>query len=133
MLDINKIILVGRLGADPIQRETKNGAPVVNFPLATAYRTRVEGDGVGAVEGVESKQETQWHRVVAWGRQAETCAQFLKKGAAVYVEGRLLSHKYQSKEGEERTSYEVHADQVSFLGEGRKAALVKAMSSEALH
>lgn len=115
MKDLNKILLVGRLGNEPTRTETKKGHVVVNFSLATSRRI-VEQDGV---ELEEPKQETQWHKVVVWGKQAETCKQFLAKGETVFVDGMLRSRKYTSKEGEPRTAFEVHADQVLFLG-GRK-------------
>jgi single-strand DNA-binding protein len=104
------VILVGRLGADPVQRETKTGNTVVHFPLATSRRIKGESD-----EAETSVEETQWHRIVAWGKQGETCAQFLKKGEPVFVEGTLRSHKYEGKDGQSRMSFEVHAESVSFL------------------
>lgn len=112
MKDVNKIILIGRLGADPVQRETKNGIPVAQFPLATSRRFKQEGDLDGEVTG----EETQWHRVYVWGKQSEACAQFLKKGQPVYVEGTVRTRKYEAKDGVERTAFEVHAESVSFLG-----------------
>jgi single-strand DNA-binding protein len=116
MKDVNKIILIGRLGADPVQRETKSGVPVVHFPIATSRRVREEGEAEGFNE------ETEWHRVVAWGKQAETCAQYLKKGEAVFIEGMMRSRKYDGKDGHSRIAFEVHADNVSFLGGRRSPA-----------
>ncbi len=107
MKDVNKLILVGRLGAEPVQRETKSGKRVVQFPLATARMNS------------QKEQETQWHRVVVWGKQAEMCQQYLDKGQTVYVEGILKSRKYTTQGGEERTAYEVHADEVNFLSKAR--------------
>jgi single-strand DNA-binding protein len=107
--DVNKVILLGRLGADPVRRETKNGRAVVNFPLATSRRTAPQE------EGGEAGTETVWHRVVAWGKDGENCAQFLRKGEAVFVEGSFRSRKYAGKDGVDRYSYEVHAEQVKFL------------------
>ncbi len=119
MKDVNKVILIGRLGADPILRETKTGAVVVHFPVATSRRVKP----TEPAEGEETKvEETQWHRIVAWGRQGETCAEFLKKGQKVYVEGSILSRKYEGKDGSERMSFEVIADTVSFLGGGKNAS-----------
>lgn len=116
MKDVNKIILIGRLGADPVRRETKKGIAVVNFPLATTRRVRRDADDEnGSVE-----EETQWHRIVVWNRQAEVCAQYLKKGDPVYVEGEVRSHRYQDKEGVNRTSFEVHSERVGFLGKSRR-------------
>ena len=117
MKDVNKVILIGHLGADPIQRETKSGIPVVHFPMATSRRLRDSNDA----EGKTSREETQWHRVVAWGKQGEVCAQYLKKGQPVYIEGMIRSHKYDGKDGVPRVAYEVHVDNVSFLSTGRGA------------
>lgn len=117
MKDVNKVILVGRLGADPIQRETKNGKVVVHFSLATSRRIQSEGESSEAVT-----EETQWHKVLAWGKEGENCAQFLKKGASVYVEGSIRSHKFDGKDGTPRTVFEVYADSVSFLGSPRPKA-----------
>jgi single-strand DNA-binding protein len=114
MKDVNKVILVGRLGADPIQRNTQAGRLVVNFPLATSRKIRKEADDQKTE--VEYLEETQWHQVVVWGRQGETCAQYLKKGSSVYVEGRVKSHRYDAKDGVQRMAFEVIADEVSFLG-----------------
>lgn len=114
MKDINKIILIGRLGADPILRETKAGAVVVHFPVATSRR--IKSTEPSETEEVKMTEETQWHRVVAWGRQGETCAQYLKKGQKVYIEGSILSRHYEAKDGTDRMSFEVIAETVSFLG-----------------
>ncbi|MBC7386688.1 MAG: single-stranded DNA-binding protein [Cryobacterium sp.] len=118
MKDVNKVILIGRLGADPILRETKTGGVVVHFPVATSRRIK----STEPTENEEVKpmaEETQWHRIVAWGRQGETCAQYLKKGQKVYVEGTILSRRYEAKDGSEKTSFEVIAETVSFLGGNR--------------
>lgn len=122
MKDFNKIILLGRLGADPILRETKAGVAVTHFPLATTRRT---GTPTQATEGsdevvTERGETTQWHRVVVWGKQGQHCAQYLKKGQSVLIEGSMRSHKFDGKDGKERVSYEVHAENVSFLPSGRK-------------
>lgn len=128
MKDINKVILVGRLGADPTQRETKNGIAVVHFPLATTRRIHPE---TGTPEPIS--EETQWHKIVTWGKQAEHCAQFLKKGASVYVEGSMRSHKYEGKDGNQRTAFEVHAECVSFLGAPRQKSADPADWADAGH
>ena len=116
MKDVNKIILVGRLGNDPVQRETKNGLAVVHFPLATSRRLAE----TEAKEGEQTQEETQWHRVVVWGKQAEACKQYLEKGQAVYVEGMVRSRQYTNKEGTSRVAFEVHAENVSFLGRKKR-------------
>lgn len=114
MKDLNKVLLIGRLGNDPIRRETKTGRPVANFSLATS---RLVSDGEPVEEGEEpgKREETDWHSVVVWGRQAEVCYQFLRKGRMVYVEGALRRRSYTNKDGQQRISYEVHADSVGFL------------------
>lgn len=117
--DLNKIILIGRLGNDPVQRETKSGVPVVHFSLATSRKRRDTGDGTFDEER-PLIEETVWHRVVVWGRQAENCAQYLKKGQTVYVEGSIRTHKYDDKEGIKRWAFEVYADNIGFLGGGRR-------------
>ena len=125
MKDVNKIILIGRLGADPVLRETKTGAVVVHFPVATARRVKPTEPVTDETETKKDEprlEETQWHRIVAWGRQGEVCAQYLKKGQKVYVEGSVLSRKYEAKDGSEKMSFEVVAETVSFLGGGRSTA-----------
>jgi single-strand DNA-binding protein len=121
MKDVNKVILVGRLGADPVLRETKSGATVVNFSVATSRWVKPTEPHAATAsesrpEGDAWKEETQWHHVVAWGRMGEVCATYLKKGHPIYVEGSFSSRKYEAKDGTERVSYEVIADDVSFLG-----------------
>jgi len=113
MKDVNKIILVGRLGADPVLRDTKNGLSVTQFPLATSRWLK---EAATETENQEGAEKTQWHRVIAWGKQAEACSQFLKKGDSVYVEGSVRTHKYETKDGDSRMAFEVHAETVSFLG-----------------
>lgn len=119
MKDVNKVILVGRLGADPVQRETKNGMSVVHFPVATSFRVKPKEGVDGEIPEARS-EETQWHRIVAWGKQGEVCAQYLKKGQSVFIEGVLKTRKFEGKDGNERLSVEVHADNVSFLGGGNR-------------
>jgi single-strand DNA-binding protein len=121
MKDVNKVILVGRLGADPVQKETKNGLAVASFSVATSRRGREEGE-----------TQTQWHKVVVWGKQAETCGTYLKKGHSVYVEGTMKSRKYEGKDGNPRTAFEVHADDISFLGKGKKVESESAESEAPL-
>lgn len=126
MRDVNKVILIGRLGADPVQRQTHGGVAVVHFPLATSRRVKQEGEEAATTE------ETQWHRVVAWGRQGETCARYLKKGNSVYVEGSVRTRKFEGKEGGERFAFEIHADNVSFLGRSGRVKLEEAGEEPAL-
>lgn len=108
MAGINKVILVGNLGKDPELRYTPNGTAVATFPLATSSRWK---DSAG-----ESQQRTEWHRIVAWGRQAEVCNEYLKKGSQVYLEGRIQYRSFDDKEGNKRYVTEIIARLVQMLG-----------------
>lgn len=117
MRDVNKVLLIGRLGSDPVSRETPSGVALTRFSVATSMRKRAESEGE-----VEDKESTVWHRVVAWGKEGEVCARYLKKGAPVFIEGRIRQNRYMTKEGQTRTDFEVHADRVSFLPTGSNSA-----------
>ena len=113
-MTMNKMIVIGNLGKDPEMRYTPSGQAVTNFTVATNYKyTTAEG---------ESREETEWFRVSAWGRLAETCNQYLAKGKKVYVEGRLSSRTYETREGETRFSNEIRASDVRFLDSGGSRA-----------
>lgn len=126
MKDVNKVILVGRLGANPELKETKNGISMTHFPLATERRFRVKVSE--SEEGISSEHrfvgETQWHRVVVWGKQAEHCSRYLKKGSSVYIEGNLRSRQFEGRDGQFRQLMEVHAEEVCFLGGKPKPELL---------
>ena len=107
MASLNKIMLIGNVGSDPEMRYTPNGKAVTSFRMATNYRY----DGSDG----ERREETEWFRVSVWGRQAESCNQFLSKGKRVYVEGRLRSRSWEGQDGQMRTSLEVSANRVIFL------------------
>lgn len=109
---MNKAILRGNLGNNPELRFTSTGQPVCNFRMAT---NRVYGTKEG-----ERRKETTWHRVVVWGKQAESCAEYLSKGRQVYVEGRLQTRSWEDRDGNKRWTTEVVAQTVQFLGGGRK-------------
>jgi single-strand DNA-binding protein len=109
-MTVNKAILVGNLGRDPEVRFTPSGRAVANFTLATTERW-TDPDG-------NKKEHTEWHTIVVWGKQAETCGQYLSKGRQVYVEGKIRSREYEDKEGHKRKVTEVIADNVRFLGGG---------------
>jgi single-strand DNA-binding protein len=111
MAGVNKVILVGNLGADPELRYTSGGQAVTELRLATS-RKYTGKDGT-------TQEDTQWHRVVVWGKQAENCKQYLSKGRQCYVEGRLQTRQWEDKEGHKRYTTEVVAEQVQFLGGGR--------------
>ena len=119
MKDMNKVFLLGRLGAEPELRSTKNGLSVAKLSLATARRIR---DASAPENGSEAwKDETQWHRVVAWGKLAENVQRLGRKGMTVLVEGTIRSRRYEDREGKPQFSFEVHADEMSFLGGGKAA------------
>jgi single-strand DNA-binding protein len=109
MAGINKVILIGNLGRDPELRYTQNGQPVANFSLATSENWTDKSSG-------EKVEKTEWHRIVVWGRTAEHCSQYLAKGRTVYVEGRLQTRDWEDKEGQKRSTTEVNAQTVQFLG-----------------
>ena len=107
MASLNKIMLIGNVGSDPEMRYTPNGKAVTSFRMATNYRY-AGSDG-------ERREETEWFRVSVWGKQAESCNQFLSKGKRVFVEGRLRSRSWEGQDGQMRTSLEVSANRVIFL------------------
>ncbi len=111
MSAVNKAILVGNLGADPEVRYTTNGRAVSNFRVAT-NETWTDARN-------ERHHRTQWHRIVAWGRVAELCGEYLAKGRQVYVEGRMQTRQWEDREGQTRYTTEVVANRVVFLGGGR--------------
>ena len=107
MVGLNKVMVIGNLGADPEMRYTPNGAPVTSFPIATG-RSYTTQDG-------ERRQETEWFTVVAWNQLAENCNQYLSKGRRAYVEGRLHSHQWEGNDGQTRFRNEIIAFTVMFL------------------
>ena len=107
MSSINKAIIIGNLGADPELRDA-GGTPVCNLSIAT---TRVFKD-----RNDERQEETEWHRVTVWGKQAEHCNQYLSKGRQDYVEGRLQTRSYEGDDGVKKYSTEIVAQTVQFLG-----------------
>jgi len=111
MASVNKVILLGNLGRDPELRYTPGGQPVANFSIATSESWNKK-DGSGREE------RTEWHRIVAWGRTAELCAQYLAKGRTVYIEGRLQTREWENKEGQKQRTTEVIANTVQFIGSG---------------
>jgi single-strand DNA-binding protein len=111
---VNKVILVGNLGKDPEVRYTAGGQGVANLRIATSRSWTDKQSG-------QRKEETEWHDVEVWGKQAEQCGEYLAKGRQVYIEGRLKTDKWQDKQsGQERSKVKVVADTVRFLG-GRGA------------
>ncbi len=104
---INKVILIGNLGADPEVKYTQDSTPVTTFNVATSERWKGK-DG-------QMQEQTEWHRIVVWRRLAEICGEYLHKGSKVYVEGKLQTRKWQDKDGHDRWTTEVVARDVQFL------------------
>jgi single-strand DNA-binding protein len=108
MSSVNKAILVGRLGRDPETRYTSGGQAVCNFTMAT--------DETFKDRSGERQKRTEWHRIVVWGKQAEIAQQYLRKGALIYVEGRIQSRQWDDREGQKRTTVEIVANNFRMLG-----------------
>lgn len=108
-MSVNKVILLGNLGADPEVRFTQGGQAVATFRMATSESWTDRSSG-------QRQERTEWHRVVAWGRLAELCGEYLRKGRQCYVEGRIQTREWQDKEGQKRYTTEIVASQVVFLG-----------------
>lgn len=111
MADLNKVMLIGRLGRDPELRYTASGTPVCNFSLAVGRRWK-NRDG-------EQQEETEWFRVEAWDRLGETCANYLTKGRQVYIEGRVRLDRWTGQDGQERTNLSVRALEMNILDSRR--------------
>jgi len=109
MASVNKVILVGNLGADPEVRYLPSGDAVANIRLATTDRYKDKQSG-------EFKEMTEWHRVSFFGRLAEIVNEYLKKGSSVYIEGKIRTRKYQAQDGTDRYSTDIVADQMQMLG-----------------
>ena len=109
-MSVNRVMLIGNLGKDPEVRFTPNGRAVAKFPLATS---EVWNDAEG-----QRQERTEWHNIVVWGKQAETCGQYLAKGRQVYVEGSIRTRQYDDKDGNRRYMTEIVAQRVQFLGGG---------------
>ncbi len=108
MAGVNKVILIGHLGADPEIRYTADGTAVATFRLATTRRwTNKDGERV---------DQTEWHRIVAWRRLGEICAQYLSKGKQVYIEGRLQTRSWEDRDGNKRWTTEIVAENMQMLG-----------------
>jgi single-strand DNA-binding protein len=111
---VNKVILIGNLGKDPEVRYTSGGQAVANLRIATSRSWTDKASG-------QRKEETEWHDVEVWGKQAEQCGEYLAKGRQVFVEGRLKTDKWQDKQsGQERSKVKVVAESVRFLGGGAR-------------
>ena len=109
MASVNKVILIGNLGKDPETRYAPSGDAICNITLATTDNWRDKATG-------EKREATEWHRVVFFGKLAEIAGQYLRKGSQVYVEGSLRTRKWQDKDGQDRYTTEIRADEMKMLG-----------------
>jgi len=109
MAGVNKVILIGRLGADPEVKYTNSGTPIANFNIATSTSfTNKSGEKV---------ENTEWHRIVAFGRLGEICGEYLMKGKQVYIEGRLQTREWEDRDGNKRWTTEIVANTMQMLGD----------------
>ncbi len=114
MSGINKVLIIGRLGADPELKTVGSGQQVARLSVATSENwTDREG---------QKQERTEWHRVVVWGKLAELCGKYLSKGRQVYVEGRLQTRSWEDQQGQKKYSTEIVATTVQFLGGGQPGA-----------
>jgi single-strand DNA-binding protein len=118
---INKVILVGNLGADPETRYMPSGSAVTNLSVATSESWKDKQTG-------EQKERTEWHKVAMFNRLAEIAAEYLRKGSQVYIEGKLRTRKWQDRDGNDRWTTEIIADEMQMLG-GRGGGGSAPMSS----
>src|SRR5262245_28871468 len=109
MASVNKVIIVGNLGADPETKYLPSGDAVTNIRVATTDKWKDKASG-------EMKEATEWHRIAFFGRLAEVAGEYLKKGSQVYVEGSLRTRKWQDKDGQDRYSTEIRGDVMQMLG-----------------
>ena len=122
---INKVILIGNLGADPEVRPTQSGTVVATLRLATSEQWKDRNTG-------EQQERTEWHRVVLFGKTAETASTYLRKGAKVYIDGSLRTRKWQDNDGRDKYTTEIIANDMQML-DARSDDAVQPMSSEAPH
>ncbi len=113
-MSLNKAMIIGRLGNDPEVRYTQGGMAMANFNLAT---NEVWND-----KGGQRQEKTEWHRIVVFGKQAENCGKYLKKGRQAYVEGRIQTREWEDRDGNKRTTTEIVAQTVQFLDGGGAGA-----------
>jgi len=111
---INKVILIGNLGAAPEIRYTQDGVPVASFSVATTEKWKGQ-DG-------QMQEHTEWHKIIAWQRLAEICEEYLAKGSRVYIEGKLQTRKWKDQSGNDRYTTEIVAREMKMLGGGQQDA-----------
>lgn len=107
-MSVNKVIIVGRLGADPELKSLGSGQSVANFNVATSENW-VDREG-------QKQERTEWHRIVVWGKLAEICRQYLAKGRQVFVEGKLQTRSWEDQQGQKRYTTEIVANNIQFIG-----------------
>lgn len=112
MRGMNRVMLIGHLGQDPELRYTKKGTPVTNLNIATNHSFKDESGTL--------QEQTEWHRVVVWGKQAEACQQFLSKGRLVYAEGRIATREWNDNKGNPRKTTDIMASTIRFLDSKKK-------------
>jgi single-strand DNA-binding protein len=122
MASVNKVIIIGNLGRDPEMRYAPSGSAICNLRIAT---TRAWKDKASN----EKKEETEWHSVVMYDRQAEIAGEYLRKGRPVYIEGRLKTRKWQDKDGNDRYTTEIVAEEMQMLGSGEERQQAQAPAS----
>ena len=115
---VNKVIIIGNLGEDPDSRHTPSGTAVTKLRIATNESWKDKQTG-------EKQERTEWHRVVMFARLAEIAAEYLRKGSQVYIEGRLQTNKWQDKDGNDRYTTEIVANEMQMLGGGSREAAPK--------
>jgi single-strand DNA-binding protein len=121
MASLNKALIIGNLGADPEVRYTQSNTALATFNIATTEKYR---DANG-----EMKENTEWHRIVAWGRLAELAQQYLRKGSPVYIEGSIQTRQWEDKEGQKRYTTEIKATSMQLLGSRQDAGMDMPMSA----
>jgi single-strand DNA-binding protein len=115
MSGINKVIIVGRLGADPELKHTQGGQAVARLSIATSEQWTDKNTG-------QKQERTEWHRVVVWGKQAEVIGKYMTKGRQIYVEGRLQTRSWEDPQGQKKYTTEIVANNFQFLGGGNQEA-----------
>jgi len=125
MSSINRVTLIGNLGADPELRYTTAGKPVANFNIATSEAWNDESG--------QRQERTEWHRIVVWGKSAEACAGYLSKGRTVSVEGRMQTREWTDQNGTTRYATEVVASNVVFLGGGQQQSQARQQTDNGVH
>jgi single-strand DNA-binding protein len=123
MAGVNKVILIGNLGRDPELRYTASGQAVANFTLATTESIPKKDGG--------REDRTEWHRIVAWGKLAEICGEYLAKGRQIYVEGRIQTREWEDRDGNKRWTTEIVARNMQMLGRRSEAGIGGDLSAPA--